>query len=97
MAFRFNLGDRVYATQNIDHNIRQGLTGTITWQVDACKDTGWVGVQWDERLDNGHHCHGTCPRGYGWKVHDKFLELIESGENSIEDFSESEVEDFLLS
>lgn len=97
MAFRFNLGDRVYATQNIDHNIRQGLTGTITWQVDAYSDIGLVGVQWDEKIDGGHHCYGTCPRGHGWKVHDKFIELIGSTENEIGDFSESEVDDFLLS
>lgn len=58
----FQVGDRVFALEDIDGVITEGATGTIVLLG------GLIGVGWDHTNDTLHNCGNHCPENTGWFV-----------------------------
>ena len=68
MEEQFNIGDRVIAIVDSpadNTSIHAGDAGTVCHKREG---NGWVGICWDNPVDGGHECGGTCEYGYGWMV-----------------------------
>lgn len=78
--FKFNIGDRVKAdcnNPNMNSVIRAGDQGTVREILD---DGFVIGVEWDNDV-NGHTCGEICEHGYGWRVFDNEISLVEEEED----------------
>ena len=63
----FKVGDRVICVEDNPYgndDIFAGNTGTVCRE----DDYGDVGVCWDDKVEGGHNCDGSCEYGFGWYV-----------------------------
>lgn len=84
---RYQIGDRVEAIVNRpdrNYNIMIGDTGTVCDLDDLEEDR--VGVDWDNKLEEGHDCSGNCEYGHGWYVNVKYIRPYE---DDVEDIDEN--------
>lgn len=84
----FSIGDRVVCIEdNPDHNydIFAGSTGTVCTK----SEFGDVGVRWDDRIEGGHDCEGSCEYGFGWYVLSSAIKLDTEASEPF-DFDEDE-------
>lgn len=70
----FNIGDRVMATGVIDWNDLSGKYGVVI----AYHPTGVpnIGVQFDEKINDGHSCDGSGKNGFCWYCDKDNLEIV---------------------
>lgn len=73
----WNIGDRVICVE--DHpdgneDVCIGCTGVIC-RVTPDEDCGDVGVCWDDEVQDGHDCRGSCEYGHGWFVRPYMIKL----------------------
>ena len=87
----FQIGDRVRCVVDYPDGNRGIVVGSMGTIVEL--DT-YVGVDWDDELENGHSCDGSARRGHGWNVEYEEIELIEPesdfADDSVYDFDESQ-------
>lgn len=85
----FNIGDRVIATRRIDGNELTGKYGIVVHAGDH------VGVQFDERINGGHNCHGRGKDGYCWFCYPSCLQIVV--DDGVEFEESAELIDFIQS
>lgn len=74
---KFQEGDRVVCVRphpDGNNNIEVGTTGTIIGNYKFGE--GWLSVEWDNDV-GGHNCDDQCAFGYGWNVHNDYIDIIE--------------------
>ena len=72
---KFNVGDRVVAIVDSpadNKSIHAGDAGTVCRKQDG---DGWLGVCWDNPVEDGHECGGSCEHGHGWMVPEPELDF----------------------
>lgn len=70
----FKVGDRVICVEDNPYgndDIFAGNTGTVCRE----DDYGDVGVCWDDKVEGGHDCDGSCEYGFGWYVSPSAIKL----------------------
>lgn len=87
----FNVGDRVvclvdYPDDNED--VYAGCTGTVC-RVNPDEDSGDIGVCWDDKIQGGHNCCGSCEYGHGWFVRPRMIKPDTESDEPFE-FDENE-------
>lgn len=81
----FNIGDRVIMIRDYyddHHPFADAKTSDGTFSGDTgtvCEilSERTIGVRWDRRIKGGHSCGGHCANGYGWRVGEHMVELID--------------------
>ena len=70
----FKVGDRVICVEDNPYgndDIFAGNTGTVCRE----DDYGDVGICWDDKVEGGHNCDGSCEYGFGWYVSPSAIKL----------------------
>ena len=70
----FKVGDRVICVEDNPYgndDILAGNTGTVCRE----DDYGDVGICWDDKVEGGHNCDGSCEYGFGWYVSPSAIKL----------------------
>ena len=84
----FKVGDRVICVEDNPYgndDIFAGNTGTVCRE----DDYGDVGICWDDKVEGGHNCDGSCEYGFGWYVSPSAIKLDTEADEPFE-FDETE-------
>jgi len=81
-VFAYDVGDRVilqYDNPDDNPDLHNGDTGTVCAD-DPGDYSEWVSVRWDNEIEGGHTCEGTCDDGHGWNVGREYLSPYKEAE-----------------
>lgn len=89
IADTFNVGDKVECVRDFpddNNSITIGAQGVICVIVGSSGPH--IGVRWNEKVYEGHDCHGACSHGYGWFVAPSDIKRIDDDDEFDADTTE---------